>query len=119
MAKMPRRLKVGHQVITLERADLDGDLGIFYDGANGEPNKIQLATRLSGQELARVALHEVFHAIIHGYVPIETFNRVIRAKRPDREDIEEVFCDALGKGMAQVWRDNRAFATWINSLLRS
>lgn len=101
--KIPKTLKVGHRIVTIEFKD------IADDGFNGRfmasSATISLAKDLKGVHLVQVLLHELNHAIIHTYIDNNTsyYDRVS----------EEMFVDQQSKGLVQIIRDNPKFMPWV------
>ncbi|HNQ98365.1 MAG TPA: hypothetical protein PKN52_00115 [Trueperaceae bacterium] len=113
--RMPGKVRVGHQTLPIIREDIaetDNAVGMYHDGTERSPC-IVLDRRLRGQEVARVLLHELTHAILNCYMPVETYKAVFEKRRLPRQDVEEMVADAMGKGLMQVVRDNPALWRWL------
>ena len=107
-------ITVGHMVVRLRFTDLD------RHGKDGEwlsyEQIIEIDRRLEGVELARVLLHELGHAILQAYVPVNT---VVGGHPNGPEQLQETFVDAHAKGLLQVMRDNPELLAVLSAAMQT
>lgn len=80
--------------------------GTHVVGADGIT--ISLEETLAGLELTQTSLHEVFHSILHAYMPAGTTSNL----KPG-EETEEAYVDAIATGLVQVLRDNPEYLDYV------
>jgi hypothetical protein len=111
--KLPGKVKIGYQDITIER-----ETSTFqkqtdsYGEYDHRKNVITIQNGLSPLDEANTVVHEVLHGIAY-------INSLTASGQPlDSENKEEVVINQFTNGLVQVLRDNEWLLTYLKDKLK-
>ena len=100
--KIPERIKIGYQDVTIEReTSTFSKQTDSYGEYDHRKNTITIQTQLSDLDEADTLLHEILHGIAY-------INSLTISGMPlDKEEKEEIVINQVTNGLMQVFRDNK------------
>ena len=100
--KIPERIKIGYQDVTIEReTSTFSKQTDSYGEYDHRKNTITIQTELSDLDEADTLLHEILHGIAY-------INSLTISGMPlDKEEKEEIVINQMTNGLMQVFRDNK------------
>ena len=100
--KIPERIKIGYQDVTIEReTSTFSKQTDSYGEYDHRKNTITIQTELSDLDEADTLLHEILHGIAY-------INSLTISGMPlDKEEKEEIVINQVTNGLMQVFRDNK------------
>jgi len=111
--KLPGKVKIGYQDITIERETATFQKqSDSYGEYDHRKNVITIQTGLSPLDEANTVVHEVLHGIAY-------INSLTASGQPlDSENKEEVVINQFTNGLVQVLRDNGWLLTYLKDKLK-